>query len=179
MRSASPSSGSSRSDAQNARENMRSGKYITDYHLHSNISPDGNHTMAEMAKAAVETGVDELCFTDHVEPLHWLKWNDPPRKKGSYDWEAMLRRQLSSASSPWEMLRNSSTGNSRRIHRWSPSAAKCSETMFLFRSSQPSTSSKATGRTACSAYRTASILASTSVGYNQSALPTVTPILSS
>ena len=71
---------------------MRSGKYITDYHLHSNISPDGNHTMAEMAKAAVEMGVDELCFTDHVEPLHWLKWNDPPRKKGSYDWEAMLRQ---------------------------------------------------------------------------------------
>ena len=68
---------------------MRNGKYITDYHLHSTISPDGNNTMTEMAEAAVRLGVDELCFTDHVEPLHWLKWNDPPREKGSYDWPAL------------------------------------------------------------------------------------------
>ena len=71
---------------------MRNGKYITDYHLHSTISPDGNNTMTEMAEAAVRLGVDELCFTDHVEPLHWLNWNDPPREKGSYDWPAMVRQ---------------------------------------------------------------------------------------
>ena len=58
---------------------MRNGNYITDYHLHSTISPDGNNSMTEMAEAAVRLGVDELCFTDHVEPLHWLRWNDPPR----------------------------------------------------------------------------------------------------
>lgn len=71
---------------------MRNGKYITDYHLHSTISPDGNNSMTEMAEAAVRLGVDELCFTDHVEPLHWLRWNDPPREKGSYDWPAMVRQ---------------------------------------------------------------------------------------
>ena len=71
---------------------MRNGNYITDYHLHSTISPDGNNSMTEMAEAAVRLGVDELCFTDHVEPLHWLRWNDPPREKGSYDWPAMVRQ---------------------------------------------------------------------------------------
>lgn len=71
---------------------MKNGHYITDYHCHSTISPDGHNTMLEMARAAVEAGVDDLCFTDHVEPFPWVKWNDPPLPKGSYDWDAMLRQ---------------------------------------------------------------------------------------
>ncbi len=71
---------------------MRNGHYITDYHCHSSISPDGHNTMREMAEAAARAGVDDLCFTDHVEPLQWVSWNDPPREKGSYDWDAMLRQ---------------------------------------------------------------------------------------
>lgn len=48
---------------------MRNGRYIADYHMHSSCSFDGKYTMAEMVKAAIETGADEICFTDHVEPL--------------------------------------------------------------------------------------------------------------
>ena len=49
---------------------MRNRKYITDYHMHSSCSFDAKYTMAEMVKSAIEQGVDEICFTDHVEPLN-------------------------------------------------------------------------------------------------------------
>ena len=42
--------------------------YLADYHVHSERSADANVPMAEMARRAVEAGLDELCFTDHVEP---------------------------------------------------------------------------------------------------------------
>lgn len=71
---------------------MRDGHFITDYHCHSTVSPDGHNTMREMALAAVDAGVDDLCFTDHVEPLPWVKWNEPALPKGSYDWDKMLRQ---------------------------------------------------------------------------------------
>lgn len=71
---------------------MRNGRYITEYHCHSTISPDGHNTMAEMALAAADAGVDELCFTDHIETLPWVRWNEPPLPKGSYDWSAMQRQ---------------------------------------------------------------------------------------
>ena len=48
---------------------MRNGKYITDYHMHSSCSFDAKYTMAQMVRTAIEQGVDEICFTDHVEPL--------------------------------------------------------------------------------------------------------------
>ncbi len=70
---------------------MRNGRYITDYHCHSAVSPDGHSTMAEMARAAIELGVDELCFTDHVEPVPWLRWNDGPLPLHSYDWSVMAQ----------------------------------------------------------------------------------------
>ena len=69
---------------------MRNGHFITDYHCHSTVSPDGHNTMREMAEAAVRLGVDDLCFTDHIEPLPWDRWNEPPKEKHSYDWAPML-----------------------------------------------------------------------------------------
>ena len=55
---------------------MRNGRYITDYHTHSSCSFDGKFTMAEMVRGAIAAGVDELCFTDHVEPLEETKLRD-------------------------------------------------------------------------------------------------------
>ena len=45
--------------------------YLADYHVHSTCSPDGKLTMADMARAAAERGLDEICFTDHVDTIHW------------------------------------------------------------------------------------------------------------
>lgn len=41
--------------------------YLADYHLHSRWSEDAHFPMAEMVRAAVSAGLDEICFTDHVE----------------------------------------------------------------------------------------------------------------
>ena len=48
---------------------MSAVRYLADYHTHSRISPDARHPMTEMARAAAEAGLDEICFTDHVEPI--------------------------------------------------------------------------------------------------------------
>ena len=44
--------------------------------MHSSCSFDGKYTMVQMVKAAIETGADEICFTDHVEPLEETKLRD-------------------------------------------------------------------------------------------------------
>lgn len=50
---------------------MKTAMYWADFHTHSRISPDAGTSMADMAEAALRAGMDELCFTDHVDPLVW------------------------------------------------------------------------------------------------------------
>ena len=45
--------------------------YLADYHVHSSCSPDGHVTMAELAREGIARGLDELCFTDHVDTIEW------------------------------------------------------------------------------------------------------------
>ena len=59
--------------------------YLADYHIHSRISPDAETSMKELAEAGIAAGLDELCFTDHVEPLGW--GSDVLRD--TYDWTAL------------------------------------------------------------------------------------------
>ena len=40
---------------------------VADLHIHTNYSFDSNATMQEYCQAALERGVDILCFTDHIE----------------------------------------------------------------------------------------------------------------
>ena len=40
-----------------------------DYHMHSRVSIDGHDTGLEMALAAKEKGLKEICFTDHIDYL--------------------------------------------------------------------------------------------------------------
>ena len=57
--------------------------YLADYHTHSSCSPDGQITMAEMAKAAIDKGLQEICLTDHVDTYYWKDIS--PRWE--FDWE--------------------------------------------------------------------------------------------
>ena len=43
--------------------------YYSDYHTHSKLSPDSDAPLEQMAQAAVEAGLDELCVTDHCDLL--------------------------------------------------------------------------------------------------------------
>lgn len=59
--------------------------YLADYHTHTQFSPDANDPMTDIAQAAIRAGLDEICFTDHVEPMEWgsTKLREP------YHWAAL------------------------------------------------------------------------------------------
>lgn len=56
--------------------------YLADYHLHSTCSPDARDSMEDMVTAARAAGLDEVCFTEHVEPLAW----GTTQPRAEYDW---------------------------------------------------------------------------------------------
>ena len=71
--------------------------YLADYHTHSRVSPDGRASMLEMAAAAQAAGLDEICFTDHFEPMR-------PRTTvplEEFDWAA-LTAEYTAASARWD-----------------------------------------------------------------------------
>lgn len=43
--------------------------YLADYHVHSQNSADARFPMLDMAEAGLAAGLNEICFTDHVEPM--------------------------------------------------------------------------------------------------------------
>ena len=40
-----------------------------DFHMHSRVSFDGHDTGAQLARAAADRGLKEICFTDHRDFL--------------------------------------------------------------------------------------------------------------
>lgn len=70
--------------------------FLADYHVHSDCSPDGHFTMSRMAEAAVERGLSEICFTDHLDTIEWGTY--APRT--FFDWPALIR-QAEDAREKW------------------------------------------------------------------------------
>ena len=60
-------------------------KYLADYHIHSRMSPDAGASMTDLAEAGIAAGLQEVCFTDHIEPVCW--GTAQPRE--AYDWTAL------------------------------------------------------------------------------------------
>ena len=56
--------------------------YLADDHTHTRFSPDAHSSMTAMAQAAMAAGLDEICFTVHVEPLVW----GSTELRKPYDW---------------------------------------------------------------------------------------------
>ena len=48
-----------------------------DYHVHTEYSDDSDYKMEEVVKGAIALGLDEICFTDHVDYGVKRDWNDP------------------------------------------------------------------------------------------------------
>lgn len=48
-----------------------------DYHLHSEFSDDSRESMENQIARAIELGLDEMCFTDHVDYGIKKDWDDP------------------------------------------------------------------------------------------------------
>jgi len=62
--------------------------YLADCHLHTSCSPDGHLTMAQIARQAVDIGLDEICITDHLDTVWWKDFS--PRD--TFDWPEALRQ---------------------------------------------------------------------------------------
>ena len=50
---------------------------FADYHVHSEFSDDSREPMEDQIKRGIELGLDEICFTDHVDYGIKLDWDDP------------------------------------------------------------------------------------------------------
>ena len=70
--------------------------YLADYHVHSRISKDCSVPMEEMAAAAVAAGLNEICFTDHLDVVDWRRERQP----AVFDWGA-LEEAFSGAQARW------------------------------------------------------------------------------
>ena len=53
--------------------------FLTDYHVHTDISEDCHTSMAEMIEAEAAAGVRVLCITNHCDPFHWQDGSPKPR----------------------------------------------------------------------------------------------------
>lgn len=65
--------------------------FLTDYHTHSLCSFDGSAPLTELAQAAVDAGMTELCLTDHCDLL-----NTQGQPDLSFRWEP-VEEQLAAA----------------------------------------------------------------------------------
>ncbi len=48
-----------------------------DYHVHTDFSDDSVYEMEKVVKDAIELGLDEICFTDHVDYGIKKDWDEP------------------------------------------------------------------------------------------------------
>ena len=51
---------------------------LADYHIHTCYSDDSEYPMEDVVKDAISLGLDEICFTDHVDYGVKRDWDDPP-----------------------------------------------------------------------------------------------------
>ena len=48
-----------------------------DYHVHTEFSDDSDYDMEKVVEDAIMLGLDEICFTDHVDYGIKKDWDEP------------------------------------------------------------------------------------------------------
>lgn len=65
-----------------------------DYHIHTHHSGDSNAPMNEVIEASIERGLDEICFTDHLDLDYPEEYDDLPPEPFNLDIEAYREEYL-------------------------------------------------------------------------------------
>ena len=53
--------------------------FLTDFHVHSDVSMDSQATMWDMIRAEADAGVRCMCFTNHCDLVRWNDFRENPR----------------------------------------------------------------------------------------------------
>ena len=53
--------------------------YLTDFHVHSDVSMDSQASMWDMICAEADAGIRHLCFTNHCDLIRWNDFRPNPR----------------------------------------------------------------------------------------------------
>ena len=70
-------------------------KMLADYHVHTAFSNDSVYTMEDVVKDAISLGMEDICFTDHVDYGPYRDWDDPrgieyrAGEEGEPEWVAL------------------------------------------------------------------------------------------
>ena len=59
-------------------------KISADYHLHTHHSTDSTAPMKDVIESAINKGLSEICFTDHLD-LDYPKYEDLPKDAFNLD----------------------------------------------------------------------------------------------
>ena len=62
---------------------------FADYHIHTYYSDDSEYPMEEVVKDAISMGLQEICFTDHVDYGIKRDWDEAGRACSYAEMEAM------------------------------------------------------------------------------------------
>ena len=49
---------------------------LADYHVHTAFSNDSVYLMEDVVKDAISLGMEDICFTDHVDYGPYRDWDD-------------------------------------------------------------------------------------------------------
>ena len=76
---------------------------FADYHVHTDFSDDSEYKMDDVVKDAIRLGLEEICFTDHVDygiKKDWSEGNIQYRSSDGINYDASQQEPLANVDYP-------------------------------------------------------------------------------